>query len=222
MKVIVNADSLKSIPEFMRPLMLRAAAYFTFDYSPEEWAKIAKSLESLNAKRKAIEKTRVRLRNSARSYLVSKLNGPGHARQKKERLRHWVKVVGLSHTLIKEFHNLAAYEPKNGPPNPDGSEREPYNAEMLALMMIKVMAESHVASLSGNSDDGYPKARPKAHFQFDVLEVWTSLGGKLGFSRHPHTKKIGGPLVRYFSAATEPVHGGSPESLPDVIERYEI
>jgi hypothetical protein len=53
-----------------------------------------------------------------------------------------------------------------------------------------------------------------------VLEVWTDLGGKLKFSRHPNTKKIGGPLVRYYSAATKPVHGGSPESLRDAIKRY--
>ena len=64
------------------------------------------------------------------------------------------------------------------------------------------------------------KNSPKAAYQSSVLDVWTDLGGQLKFSRHPNTGKIKGPLARYFSAVTQPVHGGSPESLPDIIERH--
>jgi hypothetical protein len=56
-------------------------------------------------------------------------------------------------------------------------------------------------------------------FHFRVLEVWTDLGGKLQISRHPTTGKIKGPLARYFAAATQPVLGGSLESLPDILAR---
>lgn len=221
MKIIVTADSYKRLPHFMRPIMLRAAEHFTFDYSPEEWAKIAKSIESFEGKQEAIDEARVLLRNSARSYFLDVLNGPGHAREQKLRLQHWSKADRLSEALFSELNWVSRDELGNGPPNPDGAERKPYDAEMLALMKIRVMARSRVVHLSEKIDDGYPKATPKAHYQFYVLEMWTRLGGKLRFSRHPSSGKIKGPLVRYFSAVTEPVYGGKPESLPDIMKRHE-
>jgi hypothetical protein len=168
-EIIVTADSWKRIPKFMRPMMLSAAALLTFDYSSEEWAEIAKSLGSLNAKQEAIEKARVQLRNSARSHFLRNLNAPGQVTEKKWRLRHWLKVVGLSGALLSEFYWLEKDERKNGPANLDDAKCDAYNEVSLVLMAIKVTAESRVVSLNGKSDAIHPKTTSKARYQSDVL-----------------------------------------------------
>jgi hypothetical protein len=96
-----------------------------------------------------------------------------------------------------------------------------YVKEVLALLRISAMAKSGKSVRMASSLAKSLKARPKAQYQFEVLEVWTRLGGETNFSRHPTTGEIGGPLTRYFCAVTQPVHGGSPESLPDILGRYE-
>ena len=89
---------------------------------------------------------------------------------------------------------------------------ELYKDEQVDVASLNAMA---VARLAGPKiDDELPKATKRGWFQFHVLHVWTDLGGKLRISRNPMTGKIKGPLARYFAAATQPVCGGSLETLP--------
>jgi hypothetical protein len=64
---------------------------------------------------------------------------------------------------------------------------------------------------------------PSVIFYQRILFLWTEcFGGKLKYSRHARTNKIGGPLVRYFLTVTEPVMGDkapSAESIPDILKR---
>jgi hypothetical protein len=207
------------------------AALATFDYTTEEWAKVAASLRPLSAADpQMIEKVRLHLVRSARSYFLQMANGPGKKQQKKWRLKHWTKVKNLADALMSEFFWLKRDSLAHGPPDPSGRERHPYQEQLLALMEISEMAAHHTTNRNTTNrnttnrkriDDGYPEGTLKSWYQFAVLEVWTELGGKLKISRHPIKGKIKGPLVKYFSAVTEPVHGGSPESLPDIIKRHE-
>lgn len=67
-----------------------------------------------------------------------------------------------------------------------------------------------------------PFNNPRLTYEFEVLSIWTSLGGELKVSRHPRTGKIQGPLARFFRAVTIPVMGTSApslESLPDIVQR---
>jgi hypothetical protein len=211
-------DKFKELPPALQEHMLRAAELLTFDYSPEQWAEVAKSLQPLKAKDEAIEKARGRLERAARSFFRDKLNGPGHKRQRQWKLEHWTKVDKLADALISEFFWLERDEIRHGPPDPSGKERQPYRHQITELMKISVKAKRHVSP--NRIDDGFPRTTLKSDYHGAVLRVWTELGGKLKVSRHPATGKIKGPLVRYFSAVTQPVHGGSPESLPDIIRRH--
>jgi hypothetical protein len=64
---------------------------------------------------------------------------------------------------------------------------------------------------------------PRYALYFSTLEVWWRLGGNLQISRNPISRKISGPLTRYFFAVTSPVMGAStpqPESLRDIIKWF--
>jgi hypothetical protein len=66
------------------------------------------------------------------------------------------------------------------------------------------------------------KANPRTRFQFQVLEIYVSLGGKLRISRNSNSQKVQGPLAKYFFAVVRPVMGEStpsPESLPGIVDR---
>jgi hypothetical protein len=217
------------------------AKRIAFEYSEEQWIEIAKSIEHFHAKPDVYEKAFLKLQNSARSFFLETLNAPGLKRQKKWRVNHWTKAGKLAEALMSVFFWLARDEGNNGPPS-SRNESKSYHQELLALMKIRLLATAHIVSLGGKADDGYRKLGPeavalmkaivtaddvsyprttaKSAYHSDVLDVWTELGGKLKFSRHPTKGKIKGPLARYFSAVTYPVHGGSPESLPDIIERH--
>jgi hypothetical protein len=65
-----------------------------------------------------------------------------------------------------------------------------------------------------------PDNNPRLRYEFQVLSVWTKLGGDLRISRHPKSGKV--QLARFFRAVTVPVMGisaPSPESLPDIVRR---
>ena len=196
------------------------ATFLTFDYSHEQWTQIVKSVQHLQPTPEALDEARYRLRQAARSYFLTILNRPGEKRQEQWKVKHWRSVEKHVEALISDFEWLRRDKSANGPPSPDGSASDPYRDDLRALMRIKIMSSSRVVDLTARFDDGFPKATPKAWYQSVVLEEWVGLGGRLKISRHPLNGQIKGPLARYFSAVTEPVHGGSPESLPDIVRRH--
>ena len=188
----------------------------TFDYTAEQWAQIAKSIQHFETTHEAIEVARLGLQRAAQRFSERLLDGPGFKQKNALVLKHWITIGKLADALMSEFTWLDGNEPR--PPDPSGNVYKPYAELFLALKKI-----SRIPKMRAESDnliDSYPKTTAKAAYHSDVLDVWTDFGGKLKISRHPNTGKIKGPLARYFSAVTQPVHGGSPESLPDIIERH--
>jgi hypothetical protein len=71
-----------------------------------------------------------------------------------------------------------------------------------------------------------PHATRKDQYRFreeyyqEVLSLWLRFGGKLRYSRN--SRKLSGPLIRFFQAVTGPVLGTDApalESIKDIIER---
>jgi hypothetical protein len=209
----------------------------TFAYTDKQWADIEQSLRYLQpnqaavetARRQALERRvatygwpplttqdlRTVLCNAASRYLFGGVNGPALASKNKEIAKRWTRTLTLSDDLRGSLTTVATLE--EHPPNPDGGPpHDFYQDHKLALEKLSKLARRRSAEAI---NDGFPKVRSRAWFHFRVLEVWTDLGGKLQISRHPTTGKIKGPLARYFVAATQPVHGGSLESLPDILAR---
>jgi hypothetical protein len=187
-------------------------------YTDKDWTRIAESLYVLGCSAETIAGLRRTLSWLAFCYDSQIVNGPVHERDHVEKLRRWKRVLKLSSALTAEIEIFAFQDFGCVPPKGDGSGLHPYDEELLLLKKLKAFAASRVVDLS--PVPSLPKMTPKQWYQSKVLEIWTSHGGKLRFSRNHGTQKIEGPLVRYFSAVTIPVYGGSPESLPDILERY--
>ena len=162
-----------------------------------------------------MEESRRQLTLAATRYRKALTSEPIFRNRKKRRADDWTKVAKLSDELI---HLLSRLE-RPPPPHPDGSPRKPIWHEELSGLKKLNAAARRFAEPSAKKTDELPKATPSVWFQFNVLENWTLLGGKLKLSRN-HKNKVSGPLARYFSAAAHPVLGGSLESLPDILERH--
>jgi hypothetical protein len=180
----------------------------TFDYSPDQWERIAESMETLQPPPEAIEQARERLQTIARIYYRKLFNGPIVVTKNKVIVRHWEKIERLTNDLEGELLWFREEQRKHGAPLPTL-----YQEELDAVLNLNLKAK--ISPFRGGD-----RFKPKIWYQSGVLKVWVALDGKLRFSRNPLTGKISGPLVRFFAAATHPVHGGSPESLPDAIKRY--
>ena len=176
----------------------------TFDYSPGQWERIAEAMEMLHPPPEAIEQARERLQTIARIYYRRLFNGPIVVTKNKEIVRHWEKIERLTNDLEGE---MLWFREEHGGHGPFFQE------ELDAVLNLNMKAK--VAPFRGRA--GF---KPKIWHKSEVLKVWVALGGELRFSRKPNTGKISGPLARFFAAATHPVHGGSPESLPDAIKRH--
>jgi hypothetical protein len=211
-------DNLERLSPSIQDFIRAGGSLRTFDYTAEQWMEIAQSLQQFLPKQETIETVRSQLRNLARSFLLDLVDDPRHKQRKISQLKHWNKASKLADSLMSELTWLARNDPH--PPDPSGETPNPYNEASSALMKISVKAKGRTIAVGKRIDDGYPTSTRKAAYHSNVLQVWTTLGGKLRISRHPSTGKIKGPLARYFSAVTKPVHGGSPESLPDIIKRH--
>jgi hypothetical protein len=189
-----------------------------FEYTEDDWAEIVRSLQHLHPSEEGLGKARRRLANAARRYCRQKENAPKEKTRQRRFRRDWAKIAKLSDEVM---HLLHRYSEDEGPPNPDGGPCfDRFARDKEALTKLKVAAQGRLADLPRLIDDGFPTAGPRTWYQFHVLETWTRFGGKLQFSRHPQKHKITGPLARYFSAVTQPVLGGSLESLPDIVKRH--
>jgi hypothetical protein len=190
------------------------AEYVAFEYTEEEWAEIVRSLQHLQPSEEDLGKAHRRLRDAARRYRREKANAPREKTRQRQFRRDWARIAKLSDEAMHLLHRRSVYAP-----NPDGGPPgDSLRRHKETLMKLNVVARGSLTA--SRIDDGFPTAGPRAWYQFYVLETWTCLGGKLQFSRHPQKHKITGPLARYFSAVTQPVLGGSLESLPDIVKRH--
>jgi hypothetical protein len=202
--------------DFIEWVTRGCAEFVAFEYTEVQWAEIVRSLQHLQPNEEDLGKARRRLGDAARRYRLQKVNAAGDKTRQRWFARDWARIVKLSDELMRLLHRRSNLEEE--PPHPNGEPpADPWREHQEALMKLNFVAR---ASLAASNDDGFPKASWRAWYQFDVLETWTRLGGKLQFSRHPQKHKITGPLARYFSAVTQPMLGGSLESLPDIVKRH--
>jgi len=182
-----------------------------FDYTDGQWAEIEETLRCLKPSQVALEDARTRLRSATRKYLLQTVKR-GLQMQKKNALREWKKISKCASYLLAFLPVALVLEPDGEVPD----ESDSLSDIKFALLKLLMIASDHRGKLEAIE---YPKATPQAWFQFCVLEVWTDLGGKLQFSRHPTNHKIKGPLVKYFSLAAQSFTRGSVETLPDILKR---
>jgi hypothetical protein len=194
-----------------------------FEYTEEEWAEIVRSLQHLQLSEGDLRNVRRRLGSAASWYRQQKANAPREKAQERWLRRAWAKIAKRSDEMMRF---LDRYSELLTPPSPSGGpvfDHFAHEREILTKVKVDARDARDVRGRFAKSrliDDGYPTAGPRTWYQFHVLETWTRLGGKLQFSRHPQKHKITGPLARYFSAVTQPVLGGSLESLPDIVKRH--
>jgi hypothetical protein len=184
-------------------------------------------LQRLQLDQASLKKAQAQLRSLIRCYFLDLVNHDGNTIRKKWVTQHWTKIAKLSHELGDLLFAVSAHEKANGPPTPEGAPllENLYKDHQLALLKLEILARRRLSKTDIEKliDEEFPntKSNTRVLFQFGVLEVWMHFGGKLGVSRHPVTGKVTGPLARYFSAVTQPICGGSPESLPDIVARQE-
>jgi hypothetical protein len=187
-------------------------------YTNTQWDQIKLALQHLKPTDDNLQRARVDLDRAVNRFLASfavSFSGPTVAEIIKLERKNWLRMAELVRELRRLWKNRDAY----GPPIPPGCT--PWKGDKIiddGLLALDVVANSRCAIKDGVDDS--PKASGRTRFHHEVLEVWTTLGGQLKFSRHPTTHKITGPLARYFKAATSCVHGGSLESLPGIIARH--
>jgi hypothetical protein len=210
----------KGIQDFLQPILKLATELLTNDYTDEQWAEIERALRHLQPDRAALENARERLVQAARLHNSELVNeGLGGTTLEKWIAKEWARIEKLSDDLLESLRRVATFEGHDSPSTPPGKQPglDPYKDYRLTLTRLGTMAKDRLAG--PKIDDGFPKATRRGRFHFHLLHVWTDLGGTLGISRDPKTGKIKGPLARYFAAATQPVCGGSLESLPDIVAR---
>jgi hypothetical protein len=199
-----------------KPAFLESDAKYVrfarFDYTDGQWAEIEETLRCLQPSQAALEDARMRLRSATRKYLLQTVMRGAHQIQKKNALQEWKKISKCATYLLVFLPIALVLEPDGEVP-----EESDFLSDMkFALLKLLKLASHHSGKLEAIE---YPKATPQAWFQFYVLEVWTDLGGKLQFSRHPTNHKIKGPLAKYFSLAAQSFTRGSIETLPDILKR---
>jgi hypothetical protein len=210
-----EVQSERALQDFLGLIAQISVEICTFDYTDEQWADIERSLLHLQPDQAALERARNELVQAARINLSERLDEAlGRKRLEECVAKEWARIEKSSDDLLGSLTRVARFEGHDSPP---GSE--PYKDDEIALARLNAMAKARLAR--PKIDDGFPKATRRQWFQFHVLHVWTDLGGELQFSRHPTTRKVKGPLARYFVAATQPVCGGSLESLRDILDWQE-
>jgi hypothetical protein len=202
--------------------MMTRSPLFGFSYSDEQWSQIEQSLRYLRPDGSDLENACQRLHWAGAEYASAVKNGPTSEQEREKRRGTWIKIGRLGkelQALLSPEHVEQRFQVPQlkGLPLPD---QKPYGDVLAALIKINAEADYLVRHYRPMTEDGYPRVTPKAKFQSDVLDVWTSLGGELKFSRHPVAKKVRGPLARYFSAAAHPLVGGSLETLPDILKSH--
>jgi hypothetical protein len=203
-----------------------------YPYTQQQWDEIEKSFAHLQPDDQATVRARRRLLTAARGVIQEVVTGPALAEHKTKAEQDWRKIS----ELVKEIKGLLRVRlrldwiytvgaeqialPHKLPPEL-WSDDWPILYRDIPEGLIKLEAIADQATrVYGQRDERYPKTTPQVWFKCTVLDVWSCLGGRLRFSSHPRTHKVRGPLARYFSAATQPVMGGSLESLPDMIARH--
>jgi hypothetical protein len=190
-----------------------------FDYSEEQWSNIAAATQSIRTGALPDE-ARTELVRSACVYLA----GMAHAAPTEH--RRWRNVARQAYKLQQALS--AAIEINIQHLRKCGVEEK----NLPTSMRRELEHLSDIGDLANEMADMYQRQpselrhlnSPRLMYEWEVLEIWILLGGRLGISRHPKTGKVQGPLARFFRAVTAPVMGAAApalETLRDAIARHE-
>jgi hypothetical protein len=151
------------------------------------------------------------LRSTKFSVRIHSQNSEQSGSQYENKAELWLKVAERVSDLMSKLIE----------PPYDYDER--VSKYLQALSDLVMTAVSHSADKLEKQPKSKPRAlKPKARYQFELLDIWTSLGGGLGIAHGDPDDgtKVTGPLSRYFAAAAVPVCGGSLQTLRDITKNY--
>jgi hypothetical protein len=200
-----------------------------FEYSEAEWSQIEETILAIRSG-PLTEFVRDSLLQCARRYR-SKILQPKSTKRRKQ----WQQIARQSEKLQREL--VICTEQRLADLRVDWPYKEIlenvrsiYDRHLEALVELQDTATAHINFYLSKGPYDFDSMRlpfdmnkPHSKFQFEILEIWWRLGGKLRLSRHPRSGKISGPTARYFFAVTRPVMGAStpsPEALPDIVARF--
>jgi hypothetical protein len=176
----------------------------TFDYSDREWAEIESSAQS--ARRGPLtEHQRHHLRQAGVLYLALSTSMDFLKEDKRWCIAKSEKVRRLAASLLEELVDADARN----------------NAKKYGRRFLQSLANLR-------DDPPVPAAKtpsysPREDYYREIFAVWIDdLGGTLRLSRTVDTHKLGGPLIRFFQAVTNPVLGAEApalESIHDIVGR---
>jgi hypothetical protein len=173
-------------------------------YSDEAWVKINSAVQSARPGRTLTEFERGRLVTAGHVYLVLH-SGRDWLKQFGGRfVANWENIGSLAASLTDELMEA------------DARAAPPLKFRGLIKRLQKLQERASPLAKKG------PLTSPREDYFREVLGTWMKIGGELKYSRNPNSKKLGGPLVRFFGAVTSPVLGADApalESIKDIIDR---
>jgi hypothetical protein len=180
-----------------------------FDYSEVQWKTIEESAPGLD--RSLTQSVRQEILLAARDYL-SEIEAKKVRRNKTSQEENdW---DAIQRQASKLHQRMLIERDKTA-----DCVRKEYITEAVAYADL---LENLTSRLSGQKTNSHEKQNPRLLYQSKILRLWVKLGGELKFSRNTKTKKIQGPLPRFFFAVVTPVMAEatpSPESVPDIVGR---
>jgi hypothetical protein len=191
-----------------------------FNYSEDEWSKIAAATQSIRTGALPDE-IRAELIGWARVYLARMAHSAPIEH------RRWVNIARqacrLEQALSDAVELNIQFLRKCGSEEKDLTSWD-MRRELETLSEIALLANAMADTTQREPSDLRHFNSPRLMYEWEILEIWVQLGGRLGISRHPRTGKVQGPLARFFRAVTVPVMGASApalETLRDAIARHE-
>ncbi len=192
-------------------------------YTETQWSEIERSIAHFKLSSSDRDAIRSRLEMAVDVFIRGDFHNPDREACEKRARQQWAKIEKLSNELRELLAFRSRKETQGGPPSSD-CKRAPdrYRDIQAVLLGLTAIAKGRQEAQTVLETMASGKRAPRAWYLYAVLSAWTDVGGALRISRHPLTGRISGPLARYFAAVTQPIIGGSIESLPDIVARQKI
>jgi hypothetical protein len=169
----------------------------TFDYSDQEWTEIELSAQPVR-KGPLTGHERHRLRQAGVLYLALSTSMEFLKQDKRVRNAKSEKIRKSAASLLEE---LVDFDARN-------------NAKKFGRPFLQSLAK-----LRDDPPVLAPKNPPREDYYREIFSVWIdNLGGTLKLSRTADTHKLGGPLIRFFQAVTNPVLGTEAPALESICD----
>jgi hypothetical protein len=176
-----------------------------FDYTNQEWAEIELTAQWARTG-PLTEEVRQRLRRAGTVYLA--ISPASRDCVKQNELTFATNWASISELAADLSNRLVAAHP-----------RSIIERKYSRLLQLLAELQDDSSKFSGRS----LPLPPRENYYREIFAVWVDqLGGKLGISRDAASHKLGGPLVKFFLAVTQPVlivDAPALESIARIIDR---